>query len=110
MDFNNVKHFTEFVDELENLIQKYPKIDKISLVIKENTIKQSAMNEIEYAYSNSTNVQIVNNETEQFESYFRLDINRLGICTWNSFPVNPSQLDRDEERGIEMLEDERQSN
>lgn len=109
MDFNNVKNFTDFVDELENLIQKYPTIDKISLVIKENTIKQSTMNEIELAYSNS-DAQVVNNETEEFESYFRLDVNGLGICTWNSFPVNPSQLDKDEERGIEMLEDQRQSN
>ena len=104
MDFNNVKNFTDFVDELENLIQKYPTIDKISLVIKENTIKQSTMNEIELAYSNS-DAQVVNNETEEFESYFRLDYYQIGICTWNE--IKMSQADKKEEIGVKMLEDQR---
>lgn len=103
----NFNDFLSLDDELQLLLEKYPNIDKIDVVYRPNSISQSNLNHLELAYSNSQ-CNVINDEhSSEFESYFRLQFDRLGICTWNE--ITPmSEEDKDEERGIDMLEDSRQ--
>lgn len=106
---DNYNDFLNLEQELQDLLEKYPNIDRIDVIYKPNSLSQSNINHLELAYSNSSG-QVTNDEhNSEFESYFRLQFNRLGICTWNE--ITPmSEADKLEERGIERLEDERQSN
>lgn len=101
--------FMNLEEEIQQLLLKYPNIDKIDVVYKPNTISEARLNIIELAYSNSQ-CDVIRNNDEEFQSYFRLQFDKLGICTWNEITSEMSQADKDEERGIDMLEDERQSN
>jgi hypothetical protein len=103
----NFNDFLSLEDELQLLLEKYPNIDKIDVVYRPNSISQSNLNHLELAFSNSSG-QVTNDEhNSEYESYFRLQFDRLGICTWNE--ITPmSKEDKDEERAIDMLEDSRQ--
>ena len=99
--------FMNLEEELQQLLLKYPNMDKIDVVYKPNSLNDSQLNHIDLAFSNSQ-CDIIRND-EEFRTYYRLQFDRLGICTWNEITEEMSQADKDEERGIEMLEDQRQS-
>jgi hypothetical protein len=105
----NFNDFLSLEDELQLLLEKYPNIDKIDVVYKPNSLSQSNINHLELAFSNSQCKIVYDDANIEHGVYFRLQFNRLGICTWNE--ITPmSKEDKDEERGIDMLEDDRQSN
>lgn len=101
--------FMNLEEELQQLLLKYPNMDKIDVVYKPNSISEARLNTIELAYSNSQ-CDIIRNNDEEFQSYFRLQFDKFGICTWNEIEEEMRQADIEEERGIAQLEDDRQSN
>lgn len=114
---NTHMDFMDLEEELQMLLQKYPNIKKIDVVYAQNKLNSMQLATLELAYSNSQ-CTIIYDESNEFETYFRLQFDRLGICTWNQInqdisqadTQDMSQADKDEERGIEMLENERQGN
>ena len=109
---NKYDHFGKFIEleeELQSIVERYPYIQKINVFYEQNRLSQDELNALELAFSNS-GMQIVNNSNSgEFESYFRIHSDKLEMCTMNEI-VPMSRADREEQRGIDMLEDGRQSN
>ena len=109
-NLDTMQDFMDLEEEIQQLLLKYPNLEKIDVVYKPNSISQTQLNAIEYAYSNSP-CDVTNNEhSNEFESYFRLQFDKFGICTWNEITHEMSDADKKEERDIEKGEDDKQSN
>lgn len=109
-NLDTMQDFMNLEEEIQQLLLKYPNLEKIDVVYKPNSIPQTKLNAIELAYSNSQ-CDVINDEhSNEFESYFRLQFDKFGICTWNEISHEMSDADKKEEKGIAQFEDERQSN
>lgn len=106
---NKVQDFINLEEAIQGILQKFPNAQRIDVIYKPNTIPQTDMDNLELAYSSSDCDVINNHETGDFESYFRLQFDRFGICTWNEVTHEMSEADKLEEKAIEIFEDQRQS-